>query len=129
MNSFNHWAFGAVGEWMWRHIAGLNPDETQPGWKHFTIAPRPGGGLTWAKGRYESIRGPIASAWRIEDQRFSLRITIPANTTATVIVPTAMPKEPLATDSGAGVSLERTLPWARVYRVDSGQYEFDAPWR
>jgi alpha-L-rhamnosidase len=45
MNSFNHWALGAVGEWMWRHIAGLNPDEAQPGWKHFTVAPRPGGGV------------------------------------------------------------------------------------
>lgn len=41
MNSFNHWAFGAVGEWLWRHVAGLNPDDAHPGWKHFTIAPRP----------------------------------------------------------------------------------------
>jgi len=129
MNSFNHWAFGAVGEWMWRHIIGLNPDETQPGWKHFTIAPRPGGGLTRAKGRYKSIRGPIASTWRIEDQRFSLRITIPANTSATVIVPTAAPQEPLAADATPGVAFQRPLPRARVYRVDSGQYEFDAPWR
>jgi len=50
MNSFNHWALGAVGEWMWRNIIGLNPDETKPGWKHFVIAPLPGGGLTWARG-------------------------------------------------------------------------------
>ena len=129
MNSLNHWAFGAVGEWMWRHIIGLNPDETQPGWKHFTIAPHPGGGLTWAKGRYESIRGPIASAWRIEDQRLSLRVTVPANTTATVIVPTSKPEEPLAADTAAGVTFLRLQDRARVYRVDSGRYEFDAPWQ
>jgi len=129
MNSFNHWAFGAIGEWMWRHIIGLNPDETRPGWKHFTIAPRPGGGLTWAKGRYDSIRGPIESAWRIEDQHLSLRVAIPANTTATVIVPTATPDAPLAADSIPGVAFERSLPHARVYGVDSGQYAFTAPWR
>ncbi|UCD50101.1 MAG: family 78 glycoside hydrolase catalytic domain [Phycisphaerales bacterium] len=129
MNSFNHWAFGAVGEWMWRHIIGLNPDEAQPGWKHSTIAPCPGGGLTWARGRYESIRGPVATAWRIEDQRLSLDVTIPPNTSATVIVPTAAPDESLAADSVAGVTFQRIQPHARVYRVDSGRYEFDAPWR
>jgi alpha-L-rhamnosidase len=49
MNSLNHWALGSVGEWMWRYIIGINPDEQQPGWKHFTIAPMPGGGVTWAQ--------------------------------------------------------------------------------
>ena len=41
MNSMNHWAFGAVGEWMWRDLAGINPDDEQPGFKHFIIRPRP----------------------------------------------------------------------------------------
>lgn len=89
MNSFNHWAFGAVGEWVWRHVAGLNPDEAQPGWKHFTIAPQPGGGVTWARAEYDSIRGRIATAWRIRDGRFELEATIPPNTTATVVLPAA----------------------------------------
>ncbi len=129
MNSLNHWAFGAVGEWMWRHIIGLSPDDTQPGWKHFTIAPHPGGGLAWAQGRYESIRGPIASEWRIEGQRLSLRVTVPANTSATVIVPTSEPENPLAADAAAGVTFERTENRARVYHVDSGRYEFRAAWQ
>lgn len=129
MNSLNHWAFGAVGEWMWRHIVGLNPDEAQPGWKHFTIAPQPGGGLTWAKGRYESIRGTIDSEWRIEGQTLSLRVTVPANTSATVIVPTSNPHEPLVTDTTAGVAFLRTQARARIYRIDSGRYEFRAAWR
>jgi len=50
MNSFNHWAFGAVGEWIYRTVLGINPDEAQPGYKHFEIRPRPGGDVTWAKG-------------------------------------------------------------------------------
>ena len=91
--------------------------------------PQPGGGLTWAKGRYESIRGPIASEWRIENQRFRLRVTIPANTTATVVVPTAKPELPLAVDAAPGVAFERTTDGARIYRVESGRYAFDAPWQ
>jgi alpha-L-rhamnosidase len=129
MNSFNHWAFGAIGEWMWRHIIGLSPDDARPGWKHFTIAPHPGGGLTWAKGRYESIRGTIAADWRVEGQHFHLRVTVPANTSATVIVPTSEPERPLATDTTAGVTFERTEDRARVYRVDSGRYEFRTAWQ
>ena len=87
MNSLNHWAFGAIGEWMWRHIIGINPDETKPGWKHFFIAPKPGGNLTWAKGSYQSIRGEIISDWKIEKGKFHHQIVIPPNTTATVRIP------------------------------------------
>ena len=87
MNSFNHWALGSVGEWVWRELAGINPDEDQPGYKHFFIRPRPCGDLTWVKARYDSIRGPIASEWKIDHGRFQLHVEIPANTTATVYVP------------------------------------------
>ncbi len=87
MNSMNHWAFGAVGEWVWRTVTGLNPDESQPGWKHFTIAPVPGGGLTRASGEYNSIRGLISSSWEIRDGKFSLDVTVPPGCTATVRLP------------------------------------------
>ena len=50
----------ALGEWMCRNTAGLNPDDAQSGWKHFAIAPKPGGGVTWIKCEYQSIRGRIA---------------------------------------------------------------------
>ncbi len=63
MNSFNHWAFGAVGEWLWRELAGIQPDEENPGYKHFVIRPRPGAGVTWLNSRYQSIRGPIECRW------------------------------------------------------------------
>ena len=87
MNSLNHWALGSVGEWMWRNIIGLQPDEESPGWKHFTIAPKPGGGVTWAKGEYESIHGRIQVEWKIRNKTFKLDVTIPPNTTATVVLP------------------------------------------
>ncbi len=94
MNSFNHYAIGAVGEWMWRVIVGIQPDESAPGYKHFTIQPIPPGpemrertGLTWARGVYNSIRGPIEVSWRIEGGSFKLSVLVPCNTTATVVLP------------------------------------------
>jgi alpha-L-rhamnosidase len=87
MNSFDHFAFGAVCEWMFRHILGINPDISHPGYDHFTIHPRPGGTLTWAKGSYHSIRGEIASSWKIEHGKFTLKVKIPVNATATVMLP------------------------------------------
>ncbi|MDR3252482.1 MAG: alpha-rhamnosidase, partial [Tannerella sp.] len=87
MNSLDHFAFGAVSEWMFRHVLGINPDIHHPGYEHFTIQPRPGGSLTWAKGSYNSIRGKISSAWRIDNGIFTLQVGIPANSTATIILP------------------------------------------
>lgn len=87
MNSLNHWALGSVGEWMYKVILGLSPDA--PGWKRFIVRPLPGGGLTWAKGRYDSIYGRIAVAWRTEGDGLTLNVTVPVNTTAAVYVPMA----------------------------------------
>jgi len=126
MNSFNHWAFGAVGEWMWRHVAGLSPDDAQPGWKHFIVAPRPGGGVTWAKAEYQSIRGRIACDWRIEAGKFNLRVTIPPNTSATIRVPTKDPTQVTVSGSHAGPG--RAVAGAAEFEVGSGDYEFVSPW-
>jgi alpha-L-rhamnosidase len=97
MNSLDHVAFGAVGEWMFRHILGINPDDRHPGYEHFTIHPRPGGSLTWAKGSYNSIKGEIVSDWKVENGVFTLKVKIPINTTATVVLPT---KGAIETGSG-----------------------------
>ncbi len=128
MNSFNHWAFGAVGEWMWRNIAGLNPDDAQPGWKHFVVAPQPGGGVTWAKAGYHSIRGRIACDWKTEGGKLTLRVAVPPNTTATVYVPAT--RADAVTESGRpagkadGVKFLRTEKDAAVYEIGSGNYVF-----
>jgi len=87
MNSFNHPALASVAAWVWRHIAGIQADEAQPGFKHFSIEPKPGGGLTWVKAHHDSARGRIESNWEIKDGTLALHVTVPPNTTATVIMP------------------------------------------
>lgn len=64
MNSFNHYAYGAVGDWMYQNIAGIQQDPASPGYKHILIKPRPGGDLTSAKGSYNSVYGMIVSDWK-----------------------------------------------------------------
>jgi alpha-L-rhamnosidase len=85
MNSFNHYAYGAVGDWMYRHIAGIAP--LAPGYARFAVAPTPGGGVTHGGGSLESAYGRIATAWTIDGDRFSLDVTVPAGTTAEVTMP------------------------------------------
>lgn len=121
MNSLDHVAFGSVSEWMFRHILGINPNEHQPGYKHFTLTPRPGGSLTWARGHYHSIRGQIASSWRIENGRFTLCVTIPVGTTATVVLPVRQSEEVLSAD---GCIFRVDDSGAVSATVGSGQYTF-----
>ena len=126
--SLNHWTHSAVSEWLWRNVAGLNPDEEHPGYQSFTIRPRPAREVTWCKAGYDSIRGRIVSDWKCDGNKFTLAVTIPANTTATVFVPASGPE--VVTESGrpasqsAGVTRLRSEPAAVVYHVDSGSYTF-----
>jgi len=133
MNSFNHWAFGAVGEWVWRHVAGINPDDHAPGFREFTIRPRPGGGVSWARGSYDSIRGRIATDWKIGSGAFTLHVTVPANTTATVYVPAteadSVKEGGKKAGEAAGVAFLRYESGSAVFRVASGTYAFTAPVR
>src|SRR5207245_2686559 len=84
MNSFNHYAFGAVGDWMYRNIGGIDVDSAGPGYRRSRIAPRPGAGLTSASASLETGYGTLSSAWRLDGKRFVLDVTIPANTSAEV---------------------------------------------
>jgi alpha-L-rhamnosidase len=129
MNSYNHYAFGAVGEWMYSVIGGI--DLAEPGFGRIVIRPRHGGLLTHARTEYRSIRGPIISAWRIVDGRFLLEVHIPANATAEVHVPTRDAGK--VEESGGpvaraeGVRLLRAERDAAVFDVGSGSYAFSAP--
>lgn len=87
MNSFNHWALGSVVEWLWSDTLGISPDESAPGWKRFYVRPTPGGGLTWAKGHYDSPAGRISVEWHVEAGQMNLTIEVPVNTTAIVTLP------------------------------------------
>ncbi|WP_436756432.1 alpha-L-rhamnosidase C-terminal domain-containing protein, partial [Streptomyces sp. URMC 124] len=67
MNSFNHYAYGAIGDWLYRTVAGIQTVEASPGYKHMVIAPIPGPGLTWAEGSINTMYGPVRSFWRLEE--------------------------------------------------------------
>jgi alpha-L-rhamnosidase len=128
MNSFNHYSLGSCGQWLFESLAGIGLDPDQPGYKHIIIHPHAGGGLTWAKASLRSIHGPIASSWAVKDGVFTLDITIPANTTATVYVPAAgadavRESGKLAAEA-EGVKFVRAENGEAVYEVQSGSYKF-----
>ncbi|MBX7131231.1 MAG: family 78 glycoside hydrolase catalytic domain [Fimbriimonadaceae bacterium] len=91
MNSFNHWAFGAVGEWMMETVLGIKRDPTAVGWKKIIVAPVVDPRVTWAKGSYHSIRGKISVDWKTENGKLSMTMTVPPNVEATLVVPTKRP--------------------------------------
>lgn len=84
MNSFNHYAYGAIGEWMVRVAGGLEVDEAKPGYKHAVIYPRLGGGLSFMKCEYDSVYGTVKSFWEDHGNSAILHVTVPVNTTATI---------------------------------------------
>ncbi|MHA4844357.1 family 78 glycoside hydrolase catalytic domain [Flavitalea antarctica] len=87
MNSFNHYAYGAIGDWMYRVIAGVDTYDSMPGYKHISIKPHIGGGLTEVAADYETNYGKLRSEWKINDGKFNLNVEIPPNTKATVYIP------------------------------------------
>ncbi|MCW0481842.1 alpha-L-rhamnosidase [Gaoshiqia sediminis] len=87
MNSFNHYAYGAVGDWLYKSVAGLNPDEQSPGYKSFFIKPWLHEELDFAKASYHSIYGKIVSGWKREGEKLILEVGIPANTKARIFIP------------------------------------------
>ena len=80
MNSFNHYAYGAIGEWLYRVVAGIEVDPAAPGYKRFHIQPQPGGQLSYVNASLDSMYGRIESKWKLEDDHFQLSVTIPPNT-------------------------------------------------
>ena len=130
MNSFNHMAFGSVGEWVWRNLAGINPDEKRPGYKHFFIKPRLSDGLSWVKGSYDCIYGTIVSNWKLETNRFMLNVTVPVNTTATIYLPSNDKSSML--ESGRDALHNKNVKFLgmeddyAVFEVNSGKYSFSA---
>jgi alpha-L-rhamnosidase len=126
MNSFNHYAYGAIGRWMYERIAGIKP--TMVAYKEIEIAPVPGGPLTSASAAYDSPYGLISSRWKLENDRFLLEVTIPSNTTATVIVPGDTQKDLTVNgqnigDSEAIKEMEKTAQ-SFILTVAPGTYSF-----
>jgi hypothetical protein len=86
-SSHNHFMLGHITEWLYAGLGGIKPDPAAPGWKKFIIKPAMVGDLTWVKAHYDSPYGRIISHWRKENGQFILNATVPANSTATVVLP------------------------------------------
>jgi hypothetical protein len=127
MNSFNHYAFGSVGRWLFNTVAGIDTDG--PGYKKIIIRPQPGG-INSAKASYDSINGKIISDWQLKDNTFTLNVTVPANTTATVYIPAGSAKN--VTESGRpateaeGAQFLQIKQGTAVFSVGSGHYRFES---
>ncbi|HPF52069.1 MAG TPA: glycoside hydrolase family 78 protein [Draconibacterium sp.] len=126
MNSFNHYAYGAIGEWLYSHVAGIKLDENNPGYKHFFLAPNPGGELYFVDASFESMYGTIVSDWREEKGIFVYNVEVPANSTATVILPAAKLEE-VEMDSALK---SKAVQYNDDVKVDlgSGTYSFSYPY-
>jgi alpha-L-rhamnosidase len=110
-------------------VAGIEPGA--PGYKHIRFRPRLGGCLTAASARYHSLYGEIASSWQVRDGRFTLTVTVPANTTATVFLPEAeagqVTEGGQAVETAEGVIQLSQEQQATVVEVGSGTYGFAYP--
>ena len=130
MDSLNHANFGTCLEWFYRGILGI--DLLQPGFAKILVSPQPGGGLTAAQGSYDSISGPIISAWQLTNNWLTLNVTIPANTTAEIHVPTtnasAITESGVPAASSSGVAYAGVSNNAAIYNVGSGNYIFVSPY-
>ncbi|MER7559024.1 family 78 glycoside hydrolase catalytic domain [Nocardioides sp. NPDC126508] len=132
MNSFNHYSYGAIVEWMYERMAGIAKDPEAPGFKHFLLQPTldPTGGITEVEGSFDSPYGTIESAWELDGDTFSYEATVPANTTATLRVPAASADavtehgRPLA--EAEGVTLTGVEDGVATFEVGSGTYEIES---
>jgi alpha-L-rhamnosidase len=113
MNSFNHYAYGAIGAWMYSTIAGINSDPSQPGYKHIRLKPQPGGGLKFARAVLRTLYGEVVSDWEYELHSFTYRVVVPPNTTATVTLP-----------FDGTVKLNGEPVVGSIFELNAGHYEF-----
>jgi alpha-L-rhamnosidase len=123
--SHNHFMLGQVIEWFYADLVGIAPDPAAPGFKNVIIRPQPVGDLTWVEGSYASVHGPVSVRWDHLDGKFTLKVTIPANTTATVYLPSRV-EHPVA-DSEQVTWLRREGDRS-VYRIESGSHVLESVW-
>ena len=130
MNSHNHPMMGSVSAWFYKYLAGIVYEPATPGFKHFVIHPYAVGDLKWVHSSYASMYGPIRSDWSKEDNCLHLKVSVPANTTATVYVPAADKSK--VTEGSKPATEAQGVKWVRdengssVFEVGSGDYDFMA---
>jgi len=131
MNSFNHYALGSAGEWLYRFVLGIDQEPGTVGFGRLLVRPHSGGTLTWARGAYRSVRGPIASSWQRDDGTFTFRLELPPNVTASVRISSDAPGA-VRDDAGDPPAAVAGFPGGRgsreaVFEVGSGTHRFTGP--
>ncbi len=105
MNSFNHYAYGAIGSWMYSKMAGIQTDSVHSGYKHIVLKPMPDSSIKWVKCSYSTPYGDVLVNWSFTDEKLKLSTIIPVNTTASIYLPFT----------------------SEVKKMGSGKYEFEIP--
>jgi alpha-L-rhamnosidase len=129
MNSFNHYAYGAIGDWMYRVSAGI--ETGAPGYKHLIIQPHPTEKLSYSRASFESSYGTVASGWERKDAKIVVNVKVPANTTATIILPANAASG--VTESGKSLTGNKTFSSVKeadkkvLIETGSGNYSFEFP--
>lgn len=130
MNSYNHYAYGAIAEWMYKYMAGIAADSTAPGFKNIILQPHIdiNKQITWVKGSYDSVRGAIRSEWEVNGDTFTYSVTIPANTTAKLYLPADLEHPVLEGERSVqeveGIKFVDYKHGRAIYELDSGSYTF-----
>ncbi|WP_310828983.1 family 78 glycoside hydrolase catalytic domain [Paenibacillus pedocola] len=129
MNSFNHYAYGAIGEWLYRYVAGIGPDEAEPGFKVIHIKPQPGAGMDFAQAAVETMYGPVSSSWRRSaDGVMEIGISIPANASGVAVLPGAqlegLQEQALTAGQAAGILEMKAVSGGVECKLGSGNYMF-----
>jgi hypothetical protein len=119
---------GQIEEWFYRTLAGIVPDTEAPGFKHFAIQPEPVGDLTYVKASHRSLYGDIKVQWKKENNTFTLTVSIPVNTTATVVLPENAGSKILVNGApvkkAKGVKLVSGKGKRTTMELGSGEYVF-----
>jgi hypothetical protein len=129
-SSQNHFMLGQIMEWFYHDLAGIAPDPELPGFKNVIIHPNPVGDIRWTKASYQSEHGKIEVAWKKTGNAFSLQVSLPANTTGTVFIPTSNPDS--VTEGGVKAASAKDVKFLRmeggtaVFQIASGNYSFSA---
>jgi alpha-L-rhamnosidase len=131
MNSLNHYSLGSIGEWLYRFVLGIDQEPGSAGFERLLLRPHPGGELCWARGSYQSVRGPIRSGWERAGDWFTYQVEVPPGIAASVRIPSAQAagvrdaagNPPASVGSFPG---ERGVQEA-TFDVGSGNHEFSGP--
>ena len=128
MNSFNHYAYGAVAEWLYRYVAGIDEDAAEPGFHRIVLHPQFDASLGEAAATYDSPYGPISSAWKMSGNTTNWKVAIPANTTALIYFPgdeaTKIREGGKEISQTSGISFVKREGGGAVYKAGAGSYEF-----